>query len=104
MHNNDIISIILIYSTLSPDALCKACCFKKKSDDSNQYVPAEWKESSSGRAYQPSTNFSPTFYGPVMISKKLIDPSSASQDRVIEPMMWGMIPPWHTVNIINYII
>lgn len=80
-------------STLSPDVLCKACTYKKRKSDC--YTQAEWRESSNGKECNPSTNFVPTFYGPVMISKKHLDPNADPDDRVLTPMMWGIIPRWH---------
>lgn len=84
-------------STLSPDVLCKACTYKKMK--SGCYTQVEWRESSNGKECNPSTNFVPTFYGPVMISKKHLDPNADPDDRVLTPMMWGIIPRWHKVPL-----
>lgn len=82
-------------STLSPELLCQACSYKKR--DSKVFTKVEWKESSDGKEYKTSSNFVPTFYGPVMISKKHLDPNASCDERVIQPMMWGIIPRWHAV-------
>ena len=77
--------------------MCKACSYKKKKSDDG-YVPAEWRDFN-GKEYQASSNFVPTFYGPVMISKKHVDLNASPEERIIQPMMWGMIPPWHQVRM-----
>jgi putative SOS response-associated peptidase YedK len=77
--------------------LCKACSYQR--GNSKAYQEVEWRDSLDGKDCRKSVNFSPTMYGPVMISKKLVDPSSAPEERVIQPMMWGMVPPWHVVCI-----
>jgi hypothetical protein len=88
--------IVHFYSTLAPDVLCKACSYKKNQSDG--YAQVEWRDGGIGKEYNPSFNFVPTFYGPVMISKKHLDANAPVEDRVIQPMMWGLIPPWHKVH------
>ena len=89
------LTTLLICSTLSPEILCKACCYKNPS--SKEFLEAELKECHSENKIKLSCNFSPTMYSPVLISKKLICPEALSGERTILPMMWGMIPPWHSV-------
>ena len=88
-------------STLEPDILCKACSYKTPSAD-GLFVPVEWRENSSSNGqntYRPCYNFCPTFYGPVLLSKKLLDPTASVDERVIQPMMWGLVPKWFRVCI-----
>jgi putative SOS response-associated peptidase YedK len=88
--------VLAYFSTLAPDVLCKACSYKRSKSD--EYALVEWRDISNGKGYNPSFNFVPTFNGPVMISKKHLDASAHVEDRVILPMMWGLIPPWHKVH------
>lgn len=88
---------LFIFSTLAPDVLCKACSYKKNKSD--EYTQVEWRSSSDGKEYNQAFNFVPTFYGPVMISKRHLDANAPVEDRVIQPMMWGIIPRWHKVNV-----
>ena len=85
----------MLFSTLEPKILSKACSYKK--DSSAHFQEVECLNQDDPKTYNLSSNFSPTMYGPVMISKRLINSGCLPEDRVILSMMWGMIPPWHTV-------
>lgn len=58
----------------------------------NRYVcPSD--DQPPGHEFHPSTNIAPTQFGPVLLSGDHL--SEETSRRVIRPMMWGMIPPWH---------
>ncbi|KAL0276187.1 UNVERIFIED_CONTAM: hypothetical protein PYX00_003804 [Menopon gallinae] len=77
--------------TLAPENVQKALSYKPKK--SSKYVKPEWREASNGgRNYKPSHNVCPTDITPVLISGAHF---SCESERIIQPMMWGMIPPWH---------
>lgn len=63
----------------------------------------EWvDEYNDGKQYIPSYNIAPTDVTPIMISANLCQ-KNASYERIIKPMMWGMIPPWQKVNELTYL-
>lgn len=97
--------------TLEPDDVRKACSHKDQTDtkDEKKYKKPEWRhEYNCGKQYQPSYNIAPTDITPVLVSAKHFheDDSAAvdetqfknASDRVIVPMMWGMVPFWHHGN------
>lgn len=121
------IEIILSNRTLTPNDIQCVCTYKNKTNDnesssSNNYKQPVWREEFNlGKKYQPSFNIAPTDVTPVLISKAHfsenesetkdsatsvdVDPdhpdnksNSADCDRMLIPMMWGMIPFWHKVN------
>ncbi|XP_047113108.1 abasic site processing protein HMCES-like isoform X1 [Schistocerca piceifrons] len=77
--------------TLDPECICKATTYRRK--DSNTYCLPEWKHMDDKyHVYRPSTNIAPTEVLPAIISGHQLGKTS---DRIIVPMIWGMIPPWH---------
>jgi putative SOS response-associated peptidase YedK len=54
----------------------------------------DWRDAPCGGEYHPSANIPPTSYTPVLL---LQSPTEGEEEeaRVIQPMMWGLIPPWH---------
>jgi len=50
------------------------------------FVPV-WNDAPCGRDYFPSPNIAPTLYTPVLYKK--------ANTVTLQPMMWGMVPPWH---------
>jgi len=70
--------------TLNPENLRRACQYKGK--DGKVKKP-DWKDAPCGNQYFPSTNIPPTVYTPVLIGK--------AEERLLQPMMWGLVPPWH---------
>lgn len=81
-------------SSLNKETLRCACSYKQKK--SEKYEKPEWvEEHNDGKSYTPSQNIAPTDVTPVLISA-----SGYSDDkkRLLKPMMWGIIPPWHTVS------
>lgn len=82
--------------TLSPKEICHACAFKSPFDPTHEKLPEFRAEYNCGRKYQPSYNVAPTDVTPVLVSSAHFDDdSSASANRCLVPMMWGMIPFWH---------
>ncbi|XP_075146400.1 abasic site processing protein HMCES [Haematobia irritans] len=102
--------------TLEPQEIVRACRYKKcnrpkKLETHDQYVKEdnnatddflqpEWRsEFNCGRKFVPSYNMAPADVTPVMVSKYHFyddeDAKSMENNRVIVPMLWGMIPFWH---------
>lgn len=89
--------------TLAPDEVCKACSVQKVGADGRKcYQPLAWKEHPGDHFYSPSTNMAPTRYTPVIISeqqnhgvKRLQDGEEQPSQRIIQPMKWGLIPPFY---------
>nr|CAD7460071.1 unnamed protein product [Timema tahoe] len=78
-------------STLCPENIQKAVSYKSKS--TGKFVCAKWIETSNGNlSYKPSHNVAPTDVTPVLVSGSHFD---SNLERVLHPMMWGMIPTWH---------
>lgn len=83
------------FRSLNKDQVRCACSYKPKS--SNVYTKPDWLlEHNAGKGYTPSYNLAPTEVTPVLISASKYKNESYC-DRIIKPMMWGMIPPWHKV-------
>lgn len=71
-------------------------------DKRSRYVQPDWIDTSNcGLSFTPSTNMAPTEILPVIISNKNEPVKEDSTERVIKPMMWGMIPSWHKVAYIH---
>ncbi|XP_060649183.1 abasic site processing protein HMCES [Drosophila nasuta] len=89
--------------TLDPDQVLCACKYpnEKLQDDAKQqkFATPEWRaEFNLGRRYQASYNIAPTDITPVIVSAAHFAEAAEDQkgtDRIVMPMMWGMIPPWH---------
>lgn len=64
-------------------------------DNLSRYVCPSYDQPS-GHEFHPSTNIAPTQFSPVLLSGDHL--SEETSNRIIRPMMWGMIPPWHQVN------
>ncbi|KAL4219058.1 hypothetical protein ACF0H5_021641 [Mactra antiquata] len=81
--------------TLAPDDLCKACKFTDKNGKTQK--PA-WRDATNGKSYFPSYNIAPGAHTPVLMSSKHVSDLGTdivSSTRVIQPMLWGLIPSWH---------
>ncbi|XP_037034284.1 abasic site processing protein HMCES-like [Bradysia coprophila] len=88
--------------TLGPDEVKHACQYKSSKDE-KQKTPEFRQEFNCGKSYQPSTNICPTDVTPVLISSNHVsEEPTDSSDRVLVPMMWGMIPFWHTGDYKNH--
>ncbi|CAB3233523.1 unnamed protein product [Arctia plantaginis] len=78
--------------TLSKEQVQCACSYKSKNA---KYIKPQWlTEYNAGKDYTPSCNIAPTDVTPVLISSTRFK-NAAESTRVIKPMMWGIIPPWH---------
>jgi len=53
------------------------------------FVPI-WLDAPCGGMYKPSSNLPPTSYTPVLYWQ-----DRNEQGPVIQPMLWGLVPPWH---------
>ncbi|XP_013186299.2 abasic site processing protein HMCES isoform X1 [Amyelois transitella] len=79
--------------SLNKDQVQCACSFKVKGKDT--YLKPDWlPEHNNGKEYLPSYNIAPTDITPVLVSSSKYK-NAAKTDRVLKPMMWGIIPPWH---------
>ncbi|CAK1545697.1 unnamed protein product [Leptosia nina] len=77
-----------------------ACSYKDK--QSNTFVKPDYlDEHNNGKEYTPSCNIAPTDVTPVMISSSKYN-NYARTRRVLKPMMWGIIPPWHKGDYKNH--
>lgn len=66
----------------------------KKKKNAGATDAVEW--SSHGTAsYYPRFNLAPNQQLPVLLSKSHLDEHCDEQDRVLMPMMWGLVPAWH---------
>ncbi|XP_046733886.1 abasic site processing protein HMCES [Diprion similis] len=77
--------------TLEPEAMCKACQYK---DSAGKHASARWQaeETGDGRGYCSSYNLAPTDVIPCVVAGRHF---RAEEERVLHPMVWGMIPRWH---------
>ncbi|XP_063832322.1 abasic site processing protein HMCES [Ostrinia nubilalis] len=70
-----------------------ACSYKPKG--SSSYIKPDWlPEHNDGKEYTPSYNIAPTDVTPVLVSASKYK-NATKTSRVLKPMMWGIIPPWH---------
>ncbi|XP_067006881.2 abasic site processing protein HMCES [Anabrus simplex] len=77
--------------TLCPDDIQKACSYRDK--PRGKFKKPEWKErEGTTHLYKPSYNLAPTDVIPVLLSGSQFESESG---RVLQPMIWGLIPPWH---------
>ncbi|XP_020291769.1 embryonic stem cell-specific 5-hydroxymethylcytosine-binding protein [Pseudomyrmex gracilis] len=76
--------------SLDPDTLCYACEYK---DANGKPRKLTWAKSE--LEYIPSCNMGPQDILPCMASGSHFE---EEEERVLCPMIWGMIPPWHQGN------
>ncbi|XP_075984823.1 abasic site processing protein HMCES [Anticarsia gemmatalis] len=70
-----------------------ACSYKPRNTD--LYTQPQWlPEHNAGKEYTPSYNIVPTDITPIIVSSSRFK-NVAESSRVLKPMMWGIIPPWH---------
>nr|XP_045613064.1 abasic site processing protein HMCES-like [Procambarus clarkii] len=89
--------------TLAPDEICKACSRLTVTDSGKkQYQATQWQDHPGNYSYSPSCNMAPSRFTPVMISDQHVQGTKRSHDGekvalqpVIQPMMWGLIPPFY---------
>lgn len=61
-------------------------------ESSKKFKQPEWLETDNcGLQFKPSTNIAPTDITPVLVSG---DHYNKPQKRLLQPMMWSLIPPW----------
>ncbi|XP_052867991.1 abasic site processing protein HMCES-like isoform X2 [Anopheles cruzii] len=80
--------------TLDPQEL-ECCCKYRKTAESKPKHPRYRNEFNCGKKYQPSCNVAPTDVTPVLVSAIHFDETADAADRLLVPMMWGMVPRWH---------
>ncbi|KAL4720484.1 hypothetical protein ACJJTC_004121 [Scirpophaga incertulas] len=77
--------------SLAKEHIQCACSYQ----NNGTYVKPDWvPEYNDGKDYNPSYNIAPTDVTPVLISGNNFKNTSKSS-RILKPMMWGIIPPWH---------
>ncbi|GFR78976.1 embryonic stem cell-specific 5-hydroxymethylcytosine-binding protein-like [Elysia marginata] len=84
---------------LAPDDVIKACSYR---DRHGKCQRPTWINAPGGQQFTPAYNIAPGAFTPVLLSAKHLSlksgqPSSPSGvlDRVVMPMKWGLVPPWH---------
>lgn len=75
---------------------CKA---SSKSGKEECKRPRWRNEYNFGKKYQPSYNIAPSEVTPVLVSAAHFGKNRSINDRVIVPMVWGMIPYWHSRSV-----
>lgn len=89
--------------TLAPDEVCKACSSRALDSKGNkQYRAADWHDHPGNHNYSPRQNVAPTSFTPVMLSERHVrgvkrqsEGEEVPSKYVIQPMMWGLIPPFY---------
>lgn len=82
--------------TLEPSEIQNSCVYKTSEKSGGEWKTPNWRhEYNCGRQYQPSHNLAPTDITPVLISSHHFDEEAVEGDRIVVPMLWGMIPFWH---------
>ncbi|CAL8081926.1 unnamed protein product [Calicophoron daubneyi] len=71
--------------SLDPDTLCKKCRFRRS--NSSRTINPKWNKSSGTQKYTPSYNLAPGSCSPILIYAE-------NSEAVIQPMLWGLIPPF----------
>lgn len=78
-----------------------ACSYRTKGE--NSYTIPDWlPEHNDGKEYTPSYNIARTDVTPILVSNSKYK-NAAKTSRVLKPMVWGIIPPWHKVLLLIYI-
>ena len=72
--------------TLRRERLLSKCTGLVRGGEDSTALPA-WSDAPCGGQYQPSPNISPSLYTPVLYKR--------GEELVLQPMMWGLIPPTH---------
>lgn len=86
----------MYFRPLRRDQVQCACSYKP--EGAVKFVTPEWlPEHNADKEYTPSYNIAPTDVTPVLLSSMKYK-NAATTDRVLKPMMWGVIPPWHQVG------
>ncbi|RUS84866.1 hypothetical protein EGW08_007407, partial [Elysia chlorotica] len=86
---------------LAPDEVVRACSYK---DRHGKRKKPSWVDAPGGQKYTPAYNVAPGCFTPVLLSGKHLSTRTAQldgqslhgiPDRVVMPMKWGLVPPWH---------
>ncbi|XP_050354806.1 abasic site processing protein HMCES isoform X2 [Nymphalis io] len=86
--------------SLNKEQVRCACSYKQK--NGNTYIKPDWlHEHNDGKEYLPSYNIAPSDVTPVLIAGNRNEGISKTS-RVLKPMMWGIIPPWHKGDYKNH--
>lgn len=78
--------------TLSPANIRRACQYR---DRKGQIKEPTWRDAPDGGEYRPSANIPPTAYTPVLLVLPAKEKDKDEEERILQPMMWGLVPPWH---------
>ena len=62
---------------------------KMDSESHGVDIVPTWLEAPCGGVYKPSSNLPPTSYTPILYWQ------DNEEGPVIQPMLWGLVPPWH---------
>ncbi|XP_064102180.1 abasic site processing protein HMCES-like [Macrobrachium nipponense] len=87
--------------TLSRDEWCQACSKLTFKNGKGRYTPANWTDPSDGSGYRQSANVAPSSYVPVLLRNKSgVKRTTEGEEKPsspfsIEPMIWGLIPPFY---------
>ncbi|XP_069698023.1 abasic site processing protein HMCES [Periplaneta americana] len=77
--------------SLCAEDVQKACTYLDRKSD--KYKLPHWADNVKSRQqYKPSHNVAPTDVTPVLVSGTHFNDES---ERMLQPMMWGMVPVWH---------
>lgn len=88
---------IVICSHLCREDYKKAASYFDEASKTHQQL--EWLETDNcGLQFKPSTNTAPTNVTPVLVSGTHYN---KPQKRILQPMMWGLIPTWCKVSNIT---
>lgn len=91
---------VFIFSNLKRETYCKATSYKDRKD--TLYRQPEWHDQENGRhEFKQSNNIAPTDVTPILVSGEEF---VGYPSRILTPMVWGMIPPWHKVYLQRKII
>lgn len=81
------------------ETYCKATSYKNRKETS--FRQTEWHDLENGDLeFKPSNNIAPTDVTPILVSGEEF---VGYPSRILTPMVWGMIPPWHKVNLFDSI-
>lgn len=72
--------------------MCCACTYK---DTHGKQRKPTWAKTDNEVNYTPSYNMGPRDVLPCLVSGSHFE---EEEERVLCPMIWGIIPPWHKVS------
>ncbi|XP_067934161.1 abasic site processing protein HMCES-like [Watersipora subatra] len=80
------------FCAIDPRCIQKSCEFTDPT--TGEQVRPQWCDAPTDDVYTPSYNIGPTRFTPVLMSGQHCAADKVQQ-RVIQPMRWGLIPQWH---------